>query len=227
MRSTLHTPPRQLAHHVADELAWSPDAGAGRVTVQVSAAVVTLTGEVGSVREQGATVRAALRVRGVGGVVDLLTVGPAARSRPDADLARDATAALALAGTDAAGVLATSAGQVITLTGTVRWHFQRTDAEAAVRAVPGSAGVVNAVALVPDRPFAPLQAASSVTAALHRSAAVDADNVHVTTSGSTIELFGHVPSATQRDEAGRAAWSTPGVTDVANNLRVLDFDPED
>ena len=42
-------------------------------------------------------------------------------------------------------------------------------------------------------------------------------------TGSTVELFGHVSSANQHDEAGQAAWSVPGVTHVANNLRILDF----
>ena len=223
MQSTVHIPPHRLTSQVADELAWSPDVCADQIDVTAQGAVVTLSGEVDTLQEKAAAVRAGLRVRGVSEVVDLLSVGSAPTSRPDDEMSRDAAAALALIGCQASSVQVGVVDHVITLTGVVPWQFQRTGAEDAVHAIPGAVGVVNAITLAPTRPFSALQSAALVTAALRRSAAVDSDNVHVSTTGSTVELFGHVSSATQRDEAGQAAWSVPGVTHVANNLRVLDF----
>lgn len=59
-----------------------------------------------------------------------------------------------------------------------------------------------------------------IVAALHRSAQIDADHITVDTSGSKIVLRGVVRSWAERDEAQRAAWAAPGVTDVDNRITV-------
>jgi osmotically-inducible protein OsmY len=57
-------------------------------------------------------------------------------------------------------------------------------------------------------------------AALDRKAQLDAQHVKVHADGSKITLTGTVRSWAERQDAEQAAWSAPGVADVANHLRV-------
>lgn len=108
------------------------------------------------------------------------------------------------------------------LTGVVGWNYQREAAGEAVSGIPGVAGVHNRITLSPTLPFAAEEAAVNVKAALIRSAQTDARTIHVTAEGTELSLSGSVHSWSEFREAGDAAWATPGVTLVRNNLTVRD-----
>jgi osmotically-inducible protein OsmY len=53
-----------------------------------------------------------------------------------------------------------------------------------------------------------------------RAAEVDAQRISVEAQGRRVILRGNVKIWVERDEAERAAWAAPGVSDVQNDLRI-------
>jgi osmotically-inducible protein OsmY len=220
MTVTQHATDHELKDGVEQELTWTSDVDNDRIGVAATDGAVTLSGEVLSYPEKAAAVRAALRVRGVTALADAIVVRHAFGRIEDADITRDARAALnntTLLPVDS--VQATVHHHTVTLTGTVAWQHQRTAAVDIVGAVCGVTNVHNQIELQPSRPMvASADAEENVTAALLRNAQLEAHHVEVTVSGTEIRLTGHVETWAACHQAEYAAWCTPGVTHVDNQL---------
>ena len=106
----------------------------------------------------------------------------------------------------------------VTLDGNVSWHYQKTAAHDAVCHLRGVTGVTNQIALKP----ASMQSAvkAHVEAALRRRFGGQPRHIHIETRGDHAILRGSVPSLFECAEVERAAWTTPGVCHVDNNLTV-------
>lgn len=208
---------------VRDELARAPSVSGEQVGVGVTDGAVTLAGQVQTLPEKDAALRAALRVRGVTAVVDEIVVQHSWGPRADADIAREATQALAVAA-PASPVRAIVHDQVVTLAGTVDRESQRAVAAAAVAVVPGVLTIRDAVVVRPcvgpPVVVSPAAARERIAATLVRSAIVDAESVQVDVDGPVVTLTGTVSSPAERHLAEDAAWSTSGVQRVHNHLRV-------
>jgi osmotically-inducible protein OsmY len=210
----------QLRNDIQAELAWAPEVKTSDVGVIVKEGVVTLTGHLASHAEKYAVERAVQRVHGVKALAVELTVKlPFDNQRTDADIAMAVECALdwnALVPDDKIQPLVENGW--ITLAGEVEWGYQRSAAESAVRDLMGVTGVSNLVKVKPK--VSPADVEKKIHDALSRQADREAHRLAITVDGSQVTLRGTVHSWTERDAVQGAAWATPGVTVVVNDLLV-------
>jgi osmotically-inducible protein OsmY len=67
---------------------------------------------------------------------------------------------------------------------------------------------------------APSEVKRKIEEAFRRSAEIDANRITVEANGGEVILKGTVRSWAERQEAERAAWATPGVTKVDNQITI-------
>jgi osmotically-inducible protein OsmY len=159
-------------------------------------------------------------VKGVRAIVNDLKVKlPGANERSDSDIAHAAINALKwdIEVPDEQIRVKVASGW-ITLQGEVEWQYQRSAAERAVRTLIGVRGVSNAISLRLSPTRADVK--QHIVDTLKRQAAIDAEHVTVEVIDHTAGLRGTVRSFAEKNDAERAAWQTPGVTKVENNLMI-------
>ena len=212
---------KDLKQHVQSALDWEPSLDASDVGVSVDEAVVTLRGNVASFVEKVTAELVALRVYGVKGVANDLSVRlPGVFERTDTDIAQAAVAALTwntLVPHDRVTVTVNNGW--LALKGTLDWQYQKDAAARAVRDLTGVKGLTNSIIVQPC--VKTIDVRDQIEAAFKRSAEIDARRVNVTATGGTVILSGSVHSWAERQEAERAAWAAPGVTHVDDRLAIV------
>lgn len=210
----------EIERDVKHELTWDPDLDATDIAVSVNKGVVTLTGFVKSFTDKYQAETAVKRVGGVVAVANDIEVRlPHLDARPDPEVARDAVAAIKSQlpiSSDKIKVVVKNGW--ITLEGQVEWQYQRNTAENAVRRIKGVKGVNNSISLKPQ--VEPSEIKRKIQDAFKRSAEVDSNRIQVEADGSVVTLKGTVRSFMEREEAERAAWAAPGVTNVIDQIVV-------
>lgn len=210
----------QIQADVLEELKWDTRVRANEIGVAVKEGIVTLTGWVESYIQKIAAEEAARRVRGVKAIANDIEVRlPGSSERTDTDLAKAVVNALkweAAIPTDKVQV--TVSNGWVTLKGEVEYGFQRRFAERAVQRLSGVKGVTNLIVVKPR--VAPKDLKQNIEKALIRNAEMDAKKITVEVEGSKVILRGTVRSYAEKEAAGEAAWSAPGVTEVDNRIEV-------
>ncbi len=210
----------QIQLEVLDELKRDAHVHPNAIGVAVQDGIVSLSGEVSSDAEKWAAGEAAQRVRGFTAVANDIEVRlPSSAKRSDADIAAAAVRTLesdALVPVERLDI-GVSQGWA-TLQGEVEWEYQREDAEAALRRLPGVRGVTNLIAVRSRLVAADVK--RQIEQALARGGRAAAAQIDVEVDGSKVTLKGRVHSQAERREAERAAWVAPGVASVRNRLHI-------
>jgi len=210
-----------LTADVSDELFWDPKLDSTAIAVSADDGKITLRGTVGSLREKHEAKKAAERVFGVISVDNHLQVRLMNDAkRADADLRGDVLQALMLDSLVPKTVDAKVEDGFVTLTGTASWQYQRDEAEFVASNIVGALDVFDEIDLTYPTPSAG-DVKGSIKKALKRNAALDAEDLHVSTENGTVTLKGTVSSWAEHDEAIDAAWAAPGVVSVRDDLAVV------
>jgi osmotically-inducible protein OsmY len=210
----------ELRADVAAELNWDASIRNEDIAVAVKEGAVVLAGTVDSYAQWYAAERAAERVKGVRAIVnDLKVLVPSELERSDPDIAHAALNALKwdVEVPDHLITLKVTNGW-ITLQGEVERQFQRAAAERVVRSLTGVRGVSNSISVRPAP--TPADVKQHIRDMLKRQAEFDADNLIVELVDHRATLRGKVQSFAEKRDAERAAWQTPGVTEVKNELTI-------
>jgi osmotically-inducible protein OsmY len=210
----------QLRQDVLDELDFEPAVNAAHIGIGAHAGVVTLTGFVSSYAEKVAAERAARRVKGVRAIAEEIEIRlPSDKKVADDEIAGRAVDILKWrVGIPASRIGVKVEKGVVTLTGDVEERFHKTEAESAVHNLSGVVGVVNLIRV--SAPVAIAEIKNKIQNALRRNAELDASRITIETEGGKVVLSGKVHAWYERDIAERAAWSTPGVTEVQDGIRI-------
>jgi osmotically-inducible protein OsmY len=210
----------ELAANVSDELFWDPKLDNSSIAVSASDGTITLRGTVGSLREKREAKKAAQRVYGVISVDNQLKVKLMGDDqRADADLRGDVLQALMLDSLVPATVDAKVEDGFVTLTGNADWQYQRDEAELVASNIVGALDVIDEIELNDPTPSAG-DVQESIRKAFKRNAALDADDLYISSDNGTVTIDGNVSSWAEHDEAIDAAWAAPGVKSVHDNMTV-------
>jgi osmotically-inducible protein OsmY len=209
-----------LTADVSDELFWDPKLDSTAIAVSAADGTITMRGTVGSLREKREAKKAAERVFGVISVDNQLQVRLMNDDkRADSELRGDVLQALMLDSIVPKTVDAKVDDGFVTLTGTANWQYERDEAEFVASNIVGALDVIDEIGLEFPTPNGS-DVKESIKKAYKRNAALDADDLRISTDNGTVTVKGTVSSWSEHDEAINAAWAAPGVTSVRDDLTV-------
>jgi len=213
-------PDKDIRRDVQNELHWDPSLNEDGIGVAVKDGVVTLFGDVAHFADRWTAEEIVKRVNGVRAIANEIEVKvPANGERSDSDIANAAANALNWNVSLAACEIQTVVRQGwIALSGEVRFGYQKLAAENAVRYLMGVKGISNELVVRPSVQLADVK--QKIEEAFQRQAKFDAKDIEVRVENNQITLRGFVHSWREKDDAARAAWAAPGVTQVDNKLQV-------
>jgi osmotically-inducible protein OsmY len=206
-----------IRQNVIDELDFDPSVDAAGIGVAVKDGIVTLSGHVPSFMHKHNAQNAAQRVRGVRAVAVELAVRLTDNSKKsDDEIAERALRIIAWMANAGDAIKVVVDGGWVTLSGTVEWNYQKQEAERAVRRLAGVLGVENTIAVRPRVTTEDIK--DRIAKALARSAEFESAGISVEVKDTTVTLKGAVRGWRDRRVAEEAAWATPGVTQVRDEL---------
>jgi len=211
---------KDIRASVEDELVFDPLVDSSDIRVENVGGDVALHGSVPSYPQHLEAAAATRRVVGVSSVHNHLEVAlHPSDYRDDPMLTTAANNALRLNLTVPDTVEAEARHGNVILTGTVRYGYQRAAAEATVARLTGVRHVGDHIEICWDAYANPADVTVAVQDALDRNALIpDDSDVVVDTDGNSVTLTGHVRTWAEHDAVLDAAWMTPAVYHVYDEL---------
>ena len=210
-----------LYTNVMEKLRFEPSIDESRITVATKGDdIVVLGGKVGSYSEKRLAEEAVENIGSVRGVANELEVDfSVIYKRDDVDIVKAALNALkwtVLVPHEQIKVGVTKGH--VTLTGEVKYNYQKEHAQSAVHDLYGIILVTNNIKVKPS--VTPFEVKEKIIKEFIRNARIDANNIKIEVDGSRVTLKGSVKNFDEEKEAKAAAWSVPGVASVINKLEL-------
>ena len=206
---------------VLDALHYEPSLPAGELGVMVRNGVVTLLGKVDSLPKKQLAANTARSVKGVKAIIEKIDIRPHDDTvRTDSEINSDVAVAIKSNDTlDAGQISVFVADGVVTLSGIVKWNYQRQAAHHEASRVPGVKNVVNQLRL--QSAAHDMVEKETIEDAMARHWSLATQDVLVAVDKNTVTLSGNVESLYQKEEAERLAWKADGVLEVNNQLKIM------
>ncbi len=210
----------KLKQAVLDELSWEPSVTAAHIGVAAHDGVITLSGHVATYAEKHAAEAAATRVKGVRAVAEEIEVQlPSQTTRTDEEIGAAAVQRMMWDSSIPANAVHVKVEKGwVTLSGEVKWFFQKEAAAHDVRSLWGVLGVSDQVTVRPHVDTSRIKEA--ITEALGRTWLFDPNTVTVHADGGKVRLGGTARSMAEERIAIVTAWAAPGVMAVENDIRI-------
>jgi len=211
----------EIRHDVLSEFDWDPRFDSRNIGVAVKNGVVALSGHVGSWAERRAAEEAAQAVDGVRALAnDIVIELPQDARRTDAEVAESAITALSNNVTvPVSDIKLVVRDGWVTLDGEVATWYQKNMAESTLASLRGIKGIVNNIRIRAATSAGEVK--RKIEDAIRRRAQRDADSITVKVADGAVTLEGQVSSWAQRQQIEMAAWQSPGVSKVVDNLSVF------
>ena len=210
----------EIQQSVINQLKWEPFLKSSQIGVAVKDGVVTLSGQVDSLAQKLHAERAVFKVAGVRALAEDIQLGvsPTA-NKTDSEIAASVLSALTWHSAVPQDLIRIKVEEgIVTLEGEVEWAFQRNSAKSAVSRLLGVRHVNDLITIAPKVFITDVK--SKISAALHRSASIDAEKISAEVDGNRVVLRGKVRSYAEKEDAEEAVWCAPGVTKVESYLEI-------
>ena len=209
-----------LQSNVINELKGRPNIDDELINVGVNGNIVTLSGKVSHYAQKEAAEMATKSLNGVEHVKNEIEVEPVGASkRTDPEITEAALRAIKRdfqVPSDKILVIVNNGW--VTLAGNADWLFQKEAAKMCVQYLTGVTGVTNSISVKPAVNWFDIK--NKLEERFRSNQNIDLKWIAVETDEGTVTLSGIVSSATERSEAVNAAWATPGVNLVKDDLIV-------
>lgn len=210
----------ELQKDVQEAIKWEPLLHAAEIGVTVKDGIVTLTGTVDNFIKKQEAETATKKVVGVNAIVEKIEIKFKGSLKIDDDEnAKDALNALKWDWQVPHDTIKVKIEEGwVTLTGEVRWNYQKDAAKKAVSSLHHIKGVTNDIVIKAETADQIEQ--KDIEEAIARTWSIDNSDIQVKVNGHKVTLNGTVESLFQKDEAARIAWNAPGIWHLENNLVV-------
>ncbi|MFY0311316.1 BON domain-containing protein [Leisingera sp. D0M16] len=209
-----------LKQDILDELDYDPSIDAADIGITVEDGTVTLTGHVPTYSQKLAAENIVKRVKGVRAIAQEIEVRPfGAHRTADDEVAKRAVNSLRWnSSIPKDSIKVKVENGLVTLTGNVRWYYEKQAAERAVQGLAGVKAVSNQVQIVPS--VKPADVRQRIEDALRRDAELEAKRIQVNVHDREVTLEGKVRTWAEREAVERAAWAAPGVANVVDHISI-------